>query len=69
MYMGRDEVLLAMNVEFAAGTSADTVVRTVESIEREIGERFPRINRIYIEPQRNGAKTSQGVESNAPGGQ
>lgn len=65
MYMGPDEVLLAMNVEFVAGTSADTVVRTVEAIEREISERYPRINRIYIEAQRSGAKTSRGIVSTA----
>lgn len=65
MYMGPDEVLLAMDVEFVAGTSADTVVRTVEAIEREISERYPRINRIYIEAQRSGAKTSRGVVSTA----
>ncbi len=69
MYMGRDEVLLAMDVEFVAGTSADTVVNTVEAIEREISERYPRINRIYIEAQRSGAKTSRGVVSTPPGGQ
>ncbi len=55
MYMGRDEVLLAMDVEFVAGTSADTMVNTVEAIEREIGGRYPRINRIYIEARRSGA--------------
>lgn len=65
MYMGRDEVLLAMDVEFVAGTSADTVVRTVEAIEREIGERYPRINRIYIEPQR-GAKARKGGSGASP---
>lgn len=52
MYMGSDEVLLAMDVEFVAGTSADTVVATIEAIEREIGTRYPRINRIYIEARR-----------------
>ncbi len=57
MYMGSNEVLLAMDVEFVAGTSADTVVNTVEAIEIEIKGRYPRINRIYIEARRSGPGT------------
>lgn len=53
MYLGPDEVLLAMDVEFAVGTAADTMVDTVEAIERDIGTRYPRINRIYIEARRS----------------
>ena len=52
MYIGRDEVLLAMDVEFDGEASADEVADTVEAIEREIGVRYPRINRIYIEARR-----------------
>ena len=66
MYMGSDEVLLAMDVEFVAGTSADTVVGTVEAIEREIGSRCPRINRIYIEPRRGVAQAPKGAPDAAP---
>ncbi|WP_027994572.1 cation diffusion facilitator family transporter [Simplicispira psychrophila] len=53
MYIGRDEVFLAMKVEFFAGTSAETIVGTIEAIECEIGARYPRINRIYIEARRS----------------
>lgn len=56
MYLGSDEMLLAMDVEFVHGTSADTVVDTVEAIEREIAKRYPRINRIYIEAKRDAAR-------------
>lgn len=52
MYMGRDEVLLAMDVEFNSAASADDLVGTVEAIEREIGSLYPQINRIYIEARR-----------------
>ena len=52
MYIGRDEVLLAMDVEFDGESSADEVARTVETIEREIMERYPNIKRIYIEARR-----------------
>ena len=53
LYLGPDEVLLAMDEEFAVGTAADTMVDTVEAIERDIGTRYPRINRIYIEARRS----------------
>lgn len=66
MYMGSNEVLLAMDVEFVAGTSADTVVNTVEAIENEIGKRYPRINRIYIEARRSGAKTPKDASGIQP---
>ena len=66
MYMGSNEVLLAMDVEFVAGTSADTVVNTVEAIEIEIKGRYPRINRIYIEARRNGAKTPKDASGIQP---
>ncbi len=68
MYIGRDEVLLAMDVEFAASASADTLVRTVEAIEREISARYPRIQRIYIEARRSGAQALGSTPAAAPGG-
>jgi cation diffusion facilitator family transporter len=51
MYIGRHEVLLAMDVQFAQRTSADAVARTIDSIEQQIAQRFPVIKRIYIEAQ------------------
>ncbi len=59
MYMGRDEVLLAMDVEFDGDASADEVAQTVEAIELEIGARYPRINRIYIEARRGQALSAE----------
>ncbi|MEP7299051.1 MAG: cation diffusion facilitator family transporter [Burkholderiales bacterium] len=49
MYVGADNVLLALDVVFADGVSADDAATTVERIERAIRERFPKITRIYIE--------------------
>ena len=51
MYIGRHEVLLAMDLQFAQHTSAAAVARTIDSIERQITRRFPMIKRIYIEAQ------------------
>ena len=52
MYIGRDEVLLAMDVQFHADASAEQLAGTVESIEREIRRSYPKIKRIYIEGRR-----------------
>ena len=59
MYIGRDDVLLAMDVEFLADASADTVMNTIEAIEQEIGQQYPRINRIYIEAKRGAQGDAQ----------
>ena len=49
MYIGADDVLLAIDVVFADGVATDDAAATVERIERTIRERFPKITRIYIE--------------------
>ena len=49
MYIGAEDVLLALDVVFADGVAADDAAATVDRIEREIRERFPKITRIYIE--------------------
>ncbi|MGZ5167909.1 MAG: cation diffusion facilitator family transporter [Burkholderiales bacterium] len=49
MYIGPDEVLLALDVQFDPDTTADDIAAAIASIEREIRERYPKIKRIYIE--------------------
>ena len=49
MYIGADEVLLTLDVEFDQQTPAQDVAATIEAVEREIRRRYPRIKRIYIE--------------------
>jgi divalent metal cation (Fe/Co/Zn/Cd) transporter len=49
MYVGADEVLLALDVEFEPGLAARQIAATVDSLEAEIRQRYPRIKRIYIE--------------------
>jgi cation diffusion facilitator family transporter len=49
MYVGRDAVLLTLDVEFRAGTPAEQVARTVAALEREVRQRFPVIRHIYVE--------------------
>jgi divalent metal cation (Fe/Co/Zn/Cd) transporter len=49
MYVGADEVLLALDVEFESGLPARQIAATVDELEAEIRRRYPRIKRIYIE--------------------
>ena len=42
-------MLLALDVEFEPGLAARQIAATVDSLEAEIRERYPRIKRIYIE--------------------
>ncbi len=49
MYIGAEEVLLTLDVQFNPGVRAEDIASAVQAIEREIRNRFPRIKRIYIE--------------------
>ena len=49
MYMGPNDVLLAIDVAFQGGTPAERVAHVVDAIERDMRAQFPRIRRIYIE--------------------
>ena len=53
MYIGRQEVLLTLELQFEPGASADHVVDATEAIEREVRSRFPVIKRISIEARRD----------------
>ena len=49
MYLGRDEVLLTLDVQFRAGVPAEAVSRAIGEIEKEVRARFAVIRRIYVE--------------------
>jgi cation diffusion facilitator family transporter len=49
MYIGSDEVLLTLDVEFEDGTPAEEIAAAVDAIEREVRKQYPKIRRIYIE--------------------
>ncbi len=49
MYIGRDEVLLTLDVQFDPVAPSAEVAATVRAIQARIRERFPVIRRIYIE--------------------
>lgn len=52
MYMGPDDVLLALDIEFEHGALAEGVTSTVARNETAVRRRFPEIGRIYIEAHR-----------------
>ena len=49
MYIGPEEVLLALDVGFDPDVSADDVASSVRKLERAIREKYTKIKRIYIE--------------------
>jgi divalent metal cation (Fe/Co/Zn/Cd) transporter len=49
MYIGADEVLLVLDVDFDDSTPAEQLAQAIKAIEAEIRERFSKIRRIYIE--------------------
>ena len=50
MYIGRDEVLLTLDVQFDPSASAANVMEATRTIRDDIRRQFPVIQRIYIEP-------------------
>jgi len=49
MYIGPEQVLLTLDVEFDPKASAGSIAKAVKSLEQEIRMRFDKITRIYIE--------------------
>lgn len=49
MYIGPEQVLLTLDVEFDPKASAASISTAVKSLEQEIRTRFDKITRIYIE--------------------
>jgi cation diffusion facilitator family transporter len=52
MYLGPEEVLLALDVEFRPEAEGEAIQQAVNRIERAIRERYPEVKRIYIEAHR-----------------
>jgi cation diffusion facilitator family transporter len=61
MYIGAEEVLVTFDVTFDGNTPARRVAETIRRIESRIRERFPKIQRIYIEVVTNAAQPSPAV--------
>ena len=49
MYMGPDEVLAVIDLDFETGSSTTEAARAIAAIEREVRSRYPMIKRLYID--------------------
>ena len=49
MYVGPDDVLVTMDLDFDAGTDAAEAAVAIGKVERQVRERFPVIRRLFIE--------------------
>src|SRR5450755_3194814 len=49
MYVGPDDVLVTMDLDFEDGTAAADAATAIEAVEREVRQRYPMIKRLFIE--------------------
>ena len=49
MYVGPDDVLVTMDLDFDTGTDAAEAAAAIGNVERQVRERFPMIRRLFIE--------------------
>ncbi len=49
MYIGPDEVLVTMQLSFESGTETDRAAAVIESLEKQVRERYPVIRRLFID--------------------
>jgi cation diffusion facilitator family transporter len=58
MYLGPEEILLTLDVEFERDSTADEIVRAIRRIESDIRQQYPKITRIYIEARSIGGTSA-----------
>jgi divalent metal cation (Fe/Co/Zn/Cd) transporter len=49
MYVGPDDVLVTMDLDFDDGTDAADAAAAIAAVERQVRERYPMIKRLFIE--------------------
>ncbi len=49
MYIGPDDVLVTMDLDFDEGTAAADAAAAIAAVERQVRERYPMIKRLFIE--------------------
>lgn len=67
MYLGPENVLLVLSVQFMLGISGGGLANAIDAIEKRIRLRYPLIQRIFIEANRLGTEERRRMEaSSAP---
>jgi divalent metal cation (Fe/Co/Zn/Cd) transporter len=51
VYLGPDDILLTLGLEFSAGHDVEDAARAVDRIERRLREADPRVTRVFVEPE------------------
>ena len=49
MYIGPDDVLVTVDLDFEDGTATDEAAEAIAAIQREVRARYPMIKRLFIE--------------------
>jgi cation diffusion facilitator family transporter len=49
MYVGPDDVLVTMDLDFQEGTAAADAATAIATVERQVRERYPVIKRLFVE--------------------
>jgi divalent metal cation (Fe/Co/Zn/Cd) transporter len=49
MYIGPDDVLVTMDLDFDDGTAAADAAAAIAAVERDVRQRYPMIRRLFIE--------------------
>jgi hypothetical protein len=49
MYVGPDDALVTMDLDFDEGTAAADAALAIADVERQVRKRFPMIKRLFIE--------------------
>jgi len=49
MYIGPDDVLVTMDLDFDEGTEAADAAKAIAAVERHVRQRYPMIKRLFIE--------------------
>ncbi len=70
MYLGPEEVLLNLELQFGDRLSSAEIAAAIDGVEHRVRERFPQIRRIFIEAEslRRGAGAAVGVAPGLPRG-
>ena len=60
MHMGPDFILVNVSVDFADDLTADRLESTIESLDKEIKAKFPRVKRVFVEAEARSRKKTTG---------